>query len=330
MAARTLRVARQRSRSSLVRSASCRLDRRTSCSSSHLHLAALAQPLDLRVQLRAARAPAVDRHDGGRPPLGRRLRRQQAAPDRDDPLDLGGGDAHRRAGQQPGAVLATGQLARGHELAERGRHGGAAGADELAEHAVRERHRHGHAIRGDAPPALGKVPEEGEQPTVHAVELRDGLRDGQPRGALADAIDDRRTHLGVPTQLDGQTAVEQRQPHAAEHVPADRMAQQRRAVLGVPRADHVARAEQLGADDVRDEHLAGENALEHEQPDVLGPDAGHLPGARLEEPDRDPQLALRGRQAVVGQQLSQIGIELQQRCGLTVGHGLLPASGTRL
>ena len=88
---------------------------------------------------------------------------------------------------------------------------------------------------GDAAPALGEMPEEGEQPPVDAVELGDRLRDREPQGALVDPVEDRGADLGIASELGADAAVEQREPAAGEHVPADRVLQQRRSPRGSAR-----------------------------------------------------------------------------------------------
>ena len=91
----------------------------------------------------------------------------------------------RVAAQQPRAVGAADELVALGELAERGRDGRPARADELAEDPVGERERDHDALAADAAPALGEVPEQRLQAAVDARELRDRLRRGEPQRALA-------------------------------------------------------------------------------------------------------------------------------------------------
>ena len=76
------------------------------------------------------------------------------------------------------------------ELGDGGRDRRAARADELSQHAVRERQRHEHAVARHAPPAVGEMPEQREDPAVDAVELRDRLRHRQSLRALVEPVDE--------------------------------------------------------------------------------------------------------------------------------------------
>ena len=178
-------------------------------------------------QRRCRGAGITDRDHVRRRRLARRpLGRQQTAAHRYHALDLRRRHADRLAGQQPRPVVAARQLALARELAERRRDRRASRADELAEHAVRQRHGQSDAVRGHPAPALGEMPEQREQPPVDAVELGDRLRDGEAQGALVDAVDDRRADLRVAAELGAQPAVQQREAAAREHVPADRVPEQ--------------------------------------------------------------------------------------------------------
>ncbi len=75
-------------------------------------------------------------------------------------------------------------------------------------------------------------------------------------------------------------------------------------------------AEQLGGDDVGGEDLAGDHAVEDQQADVPGIGHGQrdgVPRARREAPHGDVQLAARRLARLAGQELPEIGIEVEQR-----------------
>src|SRR5215207_1801219 len=74
----------------------------------------------------------------------------------------------RVAEQDPLAVGTLLQLAAGNQLAERRRHGRAAGADHPGKRPVREAQRHEDALRHYAAPALGQAPEQRQQAVVDA------------------------------------------------------------------------------------------------------------------------------------------------------------------
>ena len=139
---------------------------------------------------------------------------------------------------------------------QRRRDGRPARADELAEDAMRERQRDDHAVAGHAAPALGEVPEQRLQAPVHARELGDRLRRGQPQRALAQAVEQRRGDLRVARHLGREAAVEHGHGQRRQHGPDGVDGQQAGAAGRLPRAHQVARAEQLGADVVRDDELA--------------------------------------------------------------------------
>ena len=136
---------------------------------------------------------------------------------------------------------------------------------------MRERQRHDHAVAGDAAPALGEVPEQRLQPAVDARELRDRLRGGEAQRALAEAVEQRGGDLRVarePRRRSGGRARPRVTVESTDHTAST--GSRLPIAGGLPRADEVARAEQLGADVVGDDELAGEHAVEHEQADVVG------------------------------------------------------------
>ena len=135
--------------------------------------------------------------------LKRRAGRMQVLPaqpgrgGRRRPSDCASGGSPRSSHEPSGAadqLLALG------ELAQRGRDGRPAGADELPEDPVGERQRDDHAVAGDAAPALGEVPEQRLQAAVDARELRDRLRGREPQRALAEAVEQRGGDLRVARQ----------------------------------------------------------------------------------------------------------------------------------
>jgi hypothetical protein len=167
-----------------------------------------------------------------------------------------------------------------------------------------------------AAPRPGGWPEEaGDPKAVHARELRDRLRGGQPQRALAQAVEQRRCDLRVPRHLRREAPVEHRQGQWREHAPDGAHRQQSGMARGLPRADEIARAEQFHAPLVTDQQLAREHAAHDQQADVLGRRAGearHIP-----RPDRQPvrahdQLALRLLAPCDVQQRAEIGIDIEQ------------------
>ena len=233
----------------------------------------------------------------------------------------------------PGAVVAPDQLVALGELGDGGRDRRAARAHELSEHAVRERQRHEHAVARHAPPAVGEVPEQREDPAVDAVELRDRLRHRQPLRALVEPVDEDGVDLGPLGEPPGEAPVQHRNAALGQRAPADLELEHRDLVVDRPRAHHVAGAEQLGADRVRDDDLARDDPVEQEQPDVLrvgGGHAGRGQGPGGEAVDLHLQLGARLLMARFRDQCAELFVELEERVGATRCHaGDFTSSHTR-
>ena len=135
-----------------------------------------------------------------------------------------------------------------------------------------------HAAGDHAAPALGQAPQQRQQPVVDAREVRDRLHDHEPLGAARGALDERGEDLGPLGGPHGERLVDDRQPRVRQRRPLDGARQQDLGLAVVPRAQEVARAEQLGARVVADRGLADEQAVEHEQADRLAALVQRAPG----------------------------------------------------
>ena len=90
----------------------------------------------------------------------------------------------------------------------------------------------------------------------------------------------------------------------------------------LPRPHEIARAEQLGADVVGDDHLAGDHAVEQQQADVVGAralEARDVPDADAEAVDAHDELALGLLAARARQQPAEVGIGLEEPDGVGGG-----------
>ena len=126
-------------------------------------------------------------------------------------------------------------------------------------------------VAADAAPALGEVPEQRLQAPVDARELRDRLRRREPQRALGEPVEQRGRDLRVlrrPRRRSGGRARRASTGESTLHSASTGSSSLFDAACHGP--DQVARAEQLGADVVGDDQLAGDHALEHEQADVVG------------------------------------------------------------
>ena len=192
-------------------------------------------------------------------------------------LDIAGRRADRIAALEPARCRRRGARAasRAASLADRARHRRPARADELPEHAVRERQRDHHAVRGHASPSArpgARTATAAAGRPCCSCEMRRGVMGASRRWARSL----RRSHHG---DVDLRPAREQARDAAVEHGDVRRRssAVQRivacsepGGVLQAPRADDVARAQQLRAHGVRHHHVARDHALDHQQPRVLG------------------------------------------------------------
>jgi hypothetical protein len=147
-----------------------------------------------------------------------------------------------------------------------------------------------------APPALGQVPEQREQPAVDAVELGDRLHQRDPLRTLGQPVDQHRVDLRVLGQRQREPAVEHAERGSLQRRPADLVWHEPLGAAGLPGPDEVARAEQLARHVVRQRQLARHQTVEDQQPDVLGPGLAQplpVPGARLDDVAADQQLPAR-------------------------------------
>ena len=254
-----------------------------------------------RLGLHAAARP----DDGGKEPPPRWRR--------DAPRGLLEGRA--LAAEEPRAVLLAPDLAALRELGERRRHGGPAGADELAQELVRERHREHDAARVDLAPALRQVPEEREEAPVDPRQLRDRLACRQASRPLAEPVQKSGVDLGIAAQEGADAAVEHGDPGHSQRAEADPHGDQSALGPHLPRPEHVAGAQQLRAHRVRDQDLAAQRAVDHEQSDVLRTDAreaGRGPLADRERVHVHGQLPCR-LQSLGRQKGPELGVEIQER-----------------
>ena len=135
---------------------------------------------------------------------------------------------------------------------------------------MREPQRHDDAVRHHAAPAFRQAPEQGEQAIVDARQVGDRLQHDEPLGAAAGAVEERGEDLRPLREPDGQRLVDDRHPGRGERAPLGRRREQLLGVVVGPRADEVARAEELGRGVVADGRLADHQTLEDQQPERAG------------------------------------------------------------
>jgi hypothetical protein len=158
------------------------------------------------------------------------------------------------------------------------------------------------------------VPEQGLQPPVDARELRDR----EERGG----------DLGPARELAREAAVEHGEGGGGQDRPQHVDGQQVGLARVLPRADEVPGAEQLGADVVGDDHLAGDHAVEQQQADMIGARAlepRDVPHADAELVDAHDELPLRLLTARAGEQAAEVWVRVEEADGVGGGclhHGL--------
>ena len=286
------------------------------------------------------RRPRAAPEGDGRPPRrgaarGRRARRGGGAGPRQRPVAVGLGDEaqaqaplaqrrhepvvaqllRRRAVQHPVAVLAPAERARAGELAHRGRDRRAVRADEVGQPLVAERERDDDAVRRDAAPALGEVPEREQEPVVDALVVRDRERDREVVGAARAAVEELDAELRPRHDPLHQPVVEHREPGRLQHDPADLGAHVRALVVPPPRPHHVAVAEQLAA--AAAEHLDRPAQQPVDDQEAAMVRVGLQRGAGVPLAGREPQhagerVAPRALELLGREELAQVGVGLDQ------------------
>ena len=224
----------------------------------------------------------------------------------------------RPGAQQPLAVGAALDRAAGDQLTQPRRHRRAAGADHPGERAVREPQRDDDAVRHHAAPALGQAPEQGEQAVVDARQVRDRLQHDEPLGAAAGAVEQRREDLRPLREPDGQRLVDDRDPGRGERAPLGRAREQLLGVVVGPRADEVARAEQLGGGVVADGRLADHQALEDQQPErarAAGEARAGVPAAARDVDDADGEPLGGVARAARVEPAREVGVRIEELDG---------------
>ena len=170
------------------------------------------------------------------------------------------------------------------------------GADELGEPPVAEREREHDAVRRDAAPALGQVPERQQEPVVDALVMGDRERDREVVRTARAAAEELDAELRERRDALDDAVVEHREPHRIEHVPADLGADVRARRVPRPGPHHVAVADQLDA--AAPEHVdrAAEQAVDEQEALVVHVDLERLrrvPRAGRERLDARDRLAPR-------------------------------------
>ena len=168
------------------------------------------------------------------------------------------------APQQP-ALLGALQQAVARQIAERGGDRRAPCADQARERAVGQPHRDQDAVGRDAAPALGQRPQRERQPVLEADELVDHQPHRQPalaaRGAREERVDDRRVAHGRVEEA----LVEHGEAQRLQDRPARDERQVGVGAVGVPRAQDVAEAEDLGRGAAAEVEVAQQQAVDEQQ-----------------------------------------------------------------
>ena len=136
------------------------------------------------------------------------------------------------------------------------------------EQAVREVQRYEHPVARHTPPALGKLPQHRQQATIDAGEGSDRLRPRQPLGTTFQSLQQHRRHLRIARQPLRAAGVDHGDPTLRNHTPAHLVSEQRIGVAHGRGANHVSRAQQLGAGDLFEAHVPRHGTIQDQQPRV--------------------------------------------------------------
>ncbi|MBW3608188.1 MAG: cytochrome c oxidase assembly protein [Actinobacteria bacterium] len=216
----------------------------------------------------------------------------RVAPDKSVRLVRGDRDAFgvhgRSAEQRPAAIRTPGDLARAHESLQRGRRRRPVQAGELPEQFVRQRQWQDHALRSDPAPAVGEMPEQGEQARLRLPGLGDRELEDECTRALRAARQQRDHDARPAAEQAGEALVEDRQRRGLQHTPRACPVDEP-GRLRFPRAQQVTAAEQLRAVPVVHADRPADEPVEDEQAEPVGQRG--VCGGRRPRSDRELQPA---------------------------------------
>ena len=153
----------------------------------------------------------------------------------------------RRAMQNPRSIGPAADSVLSGQRAHRAGHCGAMSADEIRQPLMRERQRHGDALRQNPPPALGQVPEREQQPIIDSLMVSDRKRDRERVSAARPSVEELQPQLWPWGHPYNQVIIQHGQPRRLQDDPADLRVNVRALLVPAPRPDHVAGAEQFHA-----------------------------------------------------------------------------------
>jgi hypothetical protein len=184
---------------------------------------------------------------------------------------------------------------------------------------VRDAHGDLDAARADAPPAVGQVPEEEHRALLDARVLEDREVGVQPAAVAKGAGDQCRADLGPRRHPLGEAAVQDGHACGLVHGPGDRARHGANRRVVIPRAQEVLGAQKLHRRAPEQADRAGQQPVEHEQPEVA---AGcrarrRAPGSAREAGDGGHRDRARGGQPVGRELLAELGI------GVEDGHAVV-------
>ena len=215
--------------------------------------------------------------------------------------------------QNPVSALAATQRAGAHELSERSRHRWAVRADKVGKPLVGKRQRHDDTVLAHSAPALGEVPEGEHQPVVDTGMMGYRKRHGERVRPAGPAIEELDSELRPWGDARDELLVEDSQASRFEHGPADLGVDVRALVVPVPRAHHVAKAEQLDALAAEHLHVARYQSVEYQEPAVvpLGLDRGAcVPRPRPQRQHPGSRLVAGALQLLLVQQVGEVGVSV--------------------
>jgi hypothetical protein len=136
--------------------------------------------------------------------------------------------------------------------------------------------------------------------------------------ARAQSVHEHGVDLGKAHGRQREGTPEHREMRIGEDLPADLHAEQMRFLLAGPGPKEVSGTEQLGADGVLEHDLACDDAVDHQQPDILAADRRQpvsRPLASRQLEDAHHELCPRLGEAVEIQRCAELRVEIEQRAG---------------
>jgi hypothetical protein len=200
----------------------------------------------------------------------------------------------RRAMQDPRSIRPAADPVLSGERADRTGDCRTMRANKVRQPLMRQRQRHGDALRQDASPALGQMPEREQQPIIDPLMVGDRQRDRERVSPARSAVEELEPELWPRRHPDHQVMVQHGQPGWFQDDPANLRPDVRALFIPAPRSDHVASAKQLHATTAQHLDLSTDQPVDDQKAPMMGVNLlgpRDVPIADRQMPHSSPRLA---------------------------------------